>query len=113
MLAAKRAGMRYVVITSKHHDGFGLWDSQVTDWDIMGVIYFNEEGKIYRIRDYFDNSGPYEKLKGILPDEQIKMINQLGRRSHPLAESNEPDPQFYRNMVKQLEVMRNAEPLET
>lgn len=31
---AKDAGMRYLVITSKHHDGFGLWDSALTDWDI-------------------------------------------------------------------------------
>ncbi len=33
---AKDAGMRYIVITSKHHDGFCLWDSELTDWDIMG-----------------------------------------------------------------------------
>lgn len=32
--AAKDAGMRYVVITSKHHDGFCLWDSPRTDWDV-------------------------------------------------------------------------------
>src|SRR5882724_3997042 len=25
--AAKNAGMRYAVITTKHHDGFCLWDS--------------------------------------------------------------------------------------
>jgi alpha-L-fucosidase len=33
--AAKNAGMKYLVITSKHHDGFGLWDSKTSDWDIM------------------------------------------------------------------------------
>ncbi|MBT3193383.1 MAG: glycosyl hydrolase [Verrucomicrobia bacterium] len=32
---AKRAGMRYIVITSKHHDGFALFDSKVTDWDAV------------------------------------------------------------------------------
>lgn len=32
---AKAAGMKYVVITSKHHDGFALYDSAVTDWDVM------------------------------------------------------------------------------
>jgi alpha-L-fucosidase len=29
---AKQAGMRYAVITTKHHDGFCLWDSQLTDY---------------------------------------------------------------------------------
>ena len=29
---AKRVGMRYAVITTKHHDGFCLWDSQLTDY---------------------------------------------------------------------------------
>jgi alpha-L-fucosidase len=32
---AKEAGIRYVVITSKHHDGFALFDSTVSDWDIV------------------------------------------------------------------------------
>ena len=29
---AKRAGMKYAVITTKHHEGFCLWDSQFTDY---------------------------------------------------------------------------------
>ena len=31
---AKSAGMRYFVITAKHHDGFALWDSDVSDYDL-------------------------------------------------------------------------------
>ncbi len=31
---AKRAGMRYFVITAKHHDGFALWNSAVSDYDL-------------------------------------------------------------------------------
>jgi len=31
---AKEAGMKYFVITSKHHDGFSIWPSKYTDYDI-------------------------------------------------------------------------------
>ncbi len=36
---AKDAGMKYIVITSKHHDGFALFDSKLTDWDIMNTPF--------------------------------------------------------------------------
>lgn len=36
---AKDAGMKYIVITSKHHDGFCLWDSQQTDFDVMSTPF--------------------------------------------------------------------------
>jgi alpha-L-fucosidase len=32
---AKAAGMRYIVLTTKHHDGFCLWDTKCTDYNIM------------------------------------------------------------------------------
>jgi alpha-L-fucosidase len=37
--AARRAGMRYMVITSKHHEGFALWDSQLTDYKATNTPY--------------------------------------------------------------------------
>ena len=40
---AKNAGMKYIVITSKHHDGFALWDSKVSDWDIMDASPFKQD----------------------------------------------------------------------
>lgn len=32
---AKDAGMKYIVFTSKHHDGFCMWDTRYTDYNIM------------------------------------------------------------------------------
>jgi len=32
---AKAAGMKYMVLTTKHHDGFCLWDTRQTDYNIM------------------------------------------------------------------------------
>jgi alpha-L-fucosidase len=40
---AKDAGMKYMVITSKHHDGFALFDSKVTDWDIMDASPYKKD----------------------------------------------------------------------
>src|SRR5262249_54073653 len=36
---AKAAGMKYLVITSKHHDGFCLWDSAQTTWDVASTPF--------------------------------------------------------------------------
>jgi alpha-L-fucosidase len=32
---AKNAGMRYITITSKHHDGFAMFNSKVSDYDVV------------------------------------------------------------------------------
>jgi alpha-L-fucosidase len=34
---AKDAGMKYIVITSKHHEGFAMFDTKLTDWGIMST----------------------------------------------------------------------------
>jgi alpha-L-fucosidase len=36
---AKAAGTKYIVITSKHHDGFAIFDSKYTDYDIMSTPF--------------------------------------------------------------------------
>ncbi len=39
----KDAGMKYVVITSKHHDGFSLWNSKVSDYDIIDFAPYGKD----------------------------------------------------------------------
>lgn len=40
---AKDAGMRYIVITSKHHDGFALFDSKVSSYDIVDATPYRRD----------------------------------------------------------------------
>ncbi len=40
---AKQAGMKYLVITSKHHDGFALFDSKVSEYDVIDASPFKRD----------------------------------------------------------------------
>jgi alpha-L-fucosidase len=40
---AADAGMKYIVITAKHHDGFALYDSAVSEWDIVGASPYGKD----------------------------------------------------------------------
>ena len=39
---AKAAGMKYIVLTTKHHDGFCLWDTKLTDYNIMHTPFHRD-----------------------------------------------------------------------
>ncbi len=41
--AAKSAGMNYIVITAKHHDGFAMFDSKVNDWTIVRATPYKQD----------------------------------------------------------------------
>jgi len=43
MQLAKEAGQKYLVITAKHHDGFSMYDSKVTDYDIVDATPFGRD----------------------------------------------------------------------
>jgi alpha-L-fucosidase len=40
---AKDAGMRYMVITSKHHDGFCLFDTEATDYNVVDATPYRKD----------------------------------------------------------------------
>ncbi|MBQ3079689.1 MAG: alpha-L-fucosidase [Clostridia bacterium] len=39
VMLAKNAGMKYICFTAKHHDGFCMWDTKQTDYNIMHTPY--------------------------------------------------------------------------
>ena len=55
----KKAGMKYMVFTSKHHDGFCLWDTKTTDYKVTNSGFAgNERQDVLRyVFDAFRNEG--------------------------------------------------------
>ena len=43
ILNAKKAGMKYFIITAKHHDGFAIYDSKVSDFNIIKQTPFKRD----------------------------------------------------------------------
>lgn len=43
VLLAKSAGMKYIIITAKHHDGFAMYDSKCSTYDIVDVTPFGRD----------------------------------------------------------------------
>jgi alpha-L-fucosidase len=43
VLTAKKAGMKYIVITAKHHDGFAMYDSKASDYNIVKCTPFHQD----------------------------------------------------------------------
>jgi alpha-L-fucosidase len=40
---AREAGMKYIVITAKHHDGFALFDSKASDWNVVKATPYGKD----------------------------------------------------------------------
>ncbi len=55
--AAKSAGMKYMVLTTKHHDGFCIWPSRWNDHNIKNSSW--AEGKRDVLREYVDTLTKY------------------------------------------------------
>lgn len=63
--AAKSAGMKYIVITAKHHDGFAMFDSKANDWTIIKATPYGTGGIIDRVRGWLGLPSSKDPLKGL------------------------------------------------
>ena len=99
---AKDAGMKYVVITSKHHDGFCLWPSKYTDYDIANTPF--QRDILKELKEACDKQGVQFCTYYSLPDwhdPDYPLGSPGGETKHP----NPDMPRFYeriRNQTKEL-----------
>ena len=106
---AKAAGMKYVVLTTKHHEGFCMFDSKYTDYKCTNtpagrdlvreyVDAFRAEGMhigfYYSLIDWHHPDFPIDQLHPRRKDENAYELNQ-GRDMHKYAE-------YMRNQVTEL-----------
>jgi alpha-L-fucosidase len=102
--SAREAGMKYVVLTAKHHEGFCLWDSKYTDYKATNTPYGKDLLKPYV--EAFRAEGLkvgfyYSLLDWHHPEFPIDTFHPL--RNHPDAQEMNKS----RDVSKYAEYMRN------
>ena len=88
MRAARDAGMKYVVMTAKHHDGFCLYDSAYTDFKSTN----SPSGRDF-VREYLDAARFFGLRAGLyfsLIDWRHPDFPHYGDRNHPMRD----DPKY-------------------
>lgn len=107
--AAKQAGMRYAVLTAKHHDGFCLFDSQYTDWKSTNTPFGRDI--VREFLEAFRAEGLRVGLYYSLLDWHHPDYPHYGDRHHPMradeTQTNEGRNweryiEYYHNQVREL-----------
>lgn len=100
---AKAAGMKYIVITTKHHEGFCLWDSKVTDYratntparrDLLKQLVDACRAEGLRIGFY------YSLIDWHHPDFTIDQLHPLREDKSALALNSNRDMSKYRQYLR-------------
>jgi len=98
VLMAKAAGMEYICITTKHHDGFCMFDTAYTDFKITNTPYGKDILKM--LADACEKHGIALSLYYSIPDwNHPNAYNP--KSSHQMEEEGDvPDTVLYREYVK-------------
>lgn len=90
--AAKDAGMKYIVVTARHHDGFSNWDTRQSEWNIMNTPYGKDilEQLAGECRRQGIKLGFYYSTLDWMRDDYQWRTGRTGQSSGRTAESDWP-----------------------
>ncbi len=99
VLMAKQAGMKYICFTAKHHDGFCMWDTKQTDYNIMNTPYNRDVLKMLQLA--CKKHGLKLSLYYSIPDWHHKnAYNEKSTHQIPPRDTDEPNMDKYKLFVK-------------
>ncbi|MFC2107208.1 alpha-L-fucosidase [Bacteroidota bacterium] len=91
VLTAKSAGLKELILTAKHHDGFCLWPSKYTEHSVKNSPYKNGEGDI--VREFVDACQEYGIKAGLYLSPWDRNHKDYGSPEYIT---------YYRNQLKEL-----------
>lgn len=108
---AKLAGVKYMVLTTKHHNGFCLWPTETTDFSISQTPYKKDI-----IRQYVDACRKYDMKVGFyFSPEDFLFIHKQGyeiRRKSTHANISTNPELLAHNMLQIKELFSNYGPID-
>ena len=114
VLLAKKAGMKYICFTTKHHDGFCMWDTKYTDYNVMNTPYGKDVLKM--LSDACQKHGMLLSLYYSNPDWHHEYGYNPASTHQWLAVNKEnPNIEKYKEYVKNqvTELLTNYGPIYT
>jgi alpha-L-fucosidase len=112
-ILAKNAGMKYIVLTAKHHSGFCLWDTKTTNFNIMNTPYRKDilKGFVEACRKWGLMVGLYYSPEDFVYSYQ-QGIKDITRDNH--WEKAKPIQEKYKKYVldQLTELMKNYGPID-
>lgn len=127
---AKTAGMKYIVLTTKHHDGFCLWPSEYTDYDIETTPFKRDIvgelavacrkagmgfGTYYSVCDWIHRDYPKGGVAGSLdkPDSNLeKYIEYMQQQTTELVKKYGPLTTMWFDVPREVEWQHNEPTIE-
>lgn len=85
---AKDAGMKYLVISMKHHDGFALFDSKASDWNVVKATPYGKD-LLKPLAEACKRNGI---RLGIYYSQAVDWVNPGGAAARRLMKEGWPNP---------------------